>query len=153
MSYRLEVLNRYAAERSCDALLYAPLSSVLTCRETRVYEIAFSGDGEALRAFARRVLVDDVTEEICEGADPAIPSFRFYIDIALKPGLLNLEKEYIMKYYRSSGPHPFAIDDLTIQRRVYVIGENDSVAPTRFVKDMVNPVIHVWKVVDGNACA
>ena len=107
---QFEIVNRYAREKSCNELLYAPLESALRARETRGYRVEFSGEVSALRAFTHDVLADSVSETVSEGEQAALSSYRFYIDVSLKPGCLDLEKEYILRFYgelekpRADGP-------------------------------------------------
>ena len=145
---QFEIVNRYAREKSCNELLYAPLDSNLRARETRGYRVEFSGEVSALRAFTHEVLADSVSETVSEGDQAALSGYRFYIDVSLRAGCLDLEKEYILRYYNELETPGFTLDGLTIFHRYYLFGE-DPVPSERFVKDLCNPVIHSWNVVSA----
>jgi len=147
MNVEIEIVNRYAREKSCNELLYAPVDSDLRARETRGYRIDFSGEISALRTFAHDVLADAVSEEIHEGESSALEGARFYIDVALRADCLDLEKEYILKFYRELEDPGFTIENLTVFHRYYLFGDDPAIGAERFVRDICNPVIHTWKVV------
>lgn len=153
MRYAAEISNRFIGQRSCDELLYAPIRQSVSFRESRRYDINFSGDEEALRCFAEKVLLDPVSESIHIGENPALSGFCFFLDISLKPVLLNLEKEYLLDYYKGLPNQLFKIIDLFNTRRIYFFTRGDEVLPDAFVKDIVNPVIHTWTVNHAPKCA
>lgn len=145
---QFEIVNRYAREKSCNELLYAPLDSALRARETRGYRFKFSGEVSALHAFTHDVLSDSVSETVSEGEQPALSGYCFYIDVSLKPGCLDLEKEYILRFYRELENPGFTLEDLTIFHRYYLIGD-DAVPSERFVKDLCNEAIQTSTVVNA----
>jgi phosphoribosylformylglycinamidine (FGAM) synthase PurS component len=145
---QFEIVNRYAREKSCNELLYAPLESALRARETRGYRVEFSGEVSALRAFTHDVLADSVSETVSEGEQAALSGYRFYIDVSLKPGCLDLEKEYILRFYGELEKPGFTLENLTVFHRYYLLGD-DPVPSERFVKDLCNPVIHTWSVISA----
>jgi phosphoribosylformylglycinamidine (FGAM) synthase PurS component len=147
MNFEIEIVNRYAREKSCNELLYAPIDAHLRARETRGYRVGFSGEVSTLRTFAHDVLTDEVSETVHEGDTPALEGYRFYIDVSLRPDCLDLEKEYILKFYHELDTPGFTIEDITVFHRYYIFGDDDSVPAERFVRDLCNPVIHTWKVV------
>lgn len=153
MRYTAEIVSRFDQERSCDALLYTPIEQKVVYRETRCYAIDYSGDPEALGRFAEKVLLDPVSESIHTGDGTALEEFSFFLDITLKPGLLDLEKEYLLGYYRGLADQPFEIIDLAITRRIYFFARKAEAGPEPFVKDIVNPVIHTWTVNHAPKCA
>ncbi|MFY7817604.1 MAG: hypothetical protein ACOVRB_04485 [Akkermansiaceae bacterium] len=143
MIYECEVIRQGQHASDADALLYTPMKVGLTMKHSRTYRFDFEGDEAALRAFARAVLVDEVSQEISDGTDPVVKDALFHLDYSMKPGALDLEKEAIMNYYRSRNGDTFVLKQLHISQRVYIFGEGDAVAlSTRFIKDIVNPAVH-----------
>ena len=115
------------------------------CRESRLYVLDASGDEQAAKDFIDHVLADKYSQTVHLEGSPAISDYRFYLDIGMKANTLDLEKEYILKYYRGHDELGFELKDLSIYRRIYILGE-DSVPADTFIKDLVNPVIHTWEV-------
>ena len=138
-----EIENRFDTGGHCNDLLYTPISEDVGCRIHRVYEFAYEGDAEAWRAFVVKVLADPVRDLVHDDGKPAVTDYKFYIDYGLKPGCLDLEKEYLLRFYRELETPGFTLTDLRIVHRVYVLGDLD---PDRLVKDLINPVIHTWNV-------
>lgn len=143
MIYECEVIRKGQHASDADALLYTPMKAGLTMKHSRTYRFEFEGDEAALRAFARAVLVDEVSQEISDGTDPVVKDALFHLDYSMKPGALDLEKEAIMNYYRSRSGDSFVLKQLQISQRVYIFGQGDATAlAARFVKDIVNPAVH-----------
>lgn len=139
-----EITGLFDKESDCHKLLYAPVSHPWTYRETVVYNVVFDGDESALEVFVRRVLVDPISQEMRDGSGSAFPAAAFVLEYGMKGGALDLEKETILNYYRALPEPGFALEKLTLRRRVYVFGEGADPAP--FVKDVCNPAIHTWEV-------
>ena len=91
-----EVSPRLAEPKSCQGLLYAPLSKPQTYRQTQRYVFEFSGDEAALTDFIRKVLVDDVCQDLAVSGDPVYEGSVFHLDYGMKPGALDHEKETIL---------------------------------------------------------
>jgi hypothetical protein len=125
----------------CSALLYAPLAEQATFRQSRIYRFDFQGDGASLKEFAHRTLVDDNVQQLSDSGVPALAGHDFLLDIGMKPGALDNEKEAIMEFYRSLPEPGFVLEDLRISRRYYVTGSRQV---DTFVRDMCNPAIHSW---------
>lgn len=143
MNYECEVIRKGQHASEADALLYTPMKAGLTMKHSRCYRFDFEGDEEALRSFARAVLVDEVSQEISDGSDPVVKNALFHLDYSMKPGALDLEKEAIMNYYRGRSGDAFVLTQLHICQRIYIFGEGDATAiSARFVKDIVNPAVH-----------
>ena len=140
-----EIVENYADPAPASKLLYAPVSDAVRCVETRRYALDVSGDEKAALEFVDHVLADKYSQTVHLNAEPAVSDYNFYLDIGMKANTLDLEKEYVLKYYRGHDELGFELKDLTIFRRVYILGENSVPADT-FVKDLVNPVIHTWEV-------
>ena len=143
MIYECEVIRRGQHASDADALLYTPMKAGLTMKHSRTYRFEFEGDEAALRAFARAVLVDEVSQEISDGTEPVVKDSLFHLDYSMKPGALDLEKEAIMNYYRGRTGDAFVLKNLHISQRIYIFGQGDAAAiSARFVKDIVNPAVH-----------
>ena len=139
-----EVTGLFDQESDCHKLLYAPVSHPWTYRESVVYQATYEGDEGALEAFARRVLVDAISQELRDGSAAAFPQAAFVLEYGMKGGALDLEKEAILACYRALPDPGFQLLKLVLRRRVYVFGPGADPAP--FVKDVCNPAIHTWEV-------
>lgn len=144
-----EICGRYEEAADCDRLLYAPSGRPLSFRESKVYRFRWQGEDESLlRAFAERCLLDRVSQVLfCEGATPW-HGFSFCLEYGMKASVLDLEKEAILSYYRSLNAPLFRVEALVIRRRVYVFGDADTSTRQVFVRDLVNPAIHEFRVLD-----
>ena len=149
-SLHAEVTGRYDHAGDANRLLYAPLSRALTAQETRRYTVDYEGDGDALTAFLTKVLADPVSHALSTGEAPALSGASFMLDYGMKGGALDLEKETILAHHRGDVDAGFTIQNLRINRRLYVFdaaGHADTVQfADRFVRDIVNPAIHTWSV-------
>ncbi len=149
-SLQAEVTGLYDHAGDANRLLYTPLPRALTARETRRYTVDYEGDGEALTAFLKKVLADEVSHTLTTGEAPALEGSSFILDYGMKGGALDLEKETILAHHRGDTAAGFTIQSLKINRRLYVFDEaKDPGTPAyadRFVRDIVNPAIHTWKV-------
>jgi hypothetical protein len=149
-SLQVEVTGRYDHAGDASRLLYTPLPRPLTAQETRRYTVEYEGDGEALTAFLQKVLADEVSHALTTGEAPALTGSSFMLDYGMKGGALDLEKETILAHHRGDKNPGFAIQSLRINRRLYVFDPGKSADTPkfadRFVRDIVNPAIHTWKV-------
>ena len=148
MPLKAEVINRLQPKKSCDGLLYTPLTEPCTYRSTRCYNMEYKGEHDAAVAFVGTVLVDETIDILKIDTGPALDGYAFFLDYGMKPGALDLEKEAILRYYRDSGPYDFDLQTLTLRQRLYVFnGENQSPpSPDSLIRDAMNPAIHTWKV-------
>jgi hypothetical protein len=149
-SLQAEVIPVFAHSGDASRLLYTPLARPLTVRETRRYTVEYDGDEAALTAFLAKVLADPVSHELRTGGGPAFPGSSFTLDYGMKGGALDLEKETILAHHRGDEGAGFTIQNLRIQQRLYIFdADNHPDTPQladRFVRDIVNPAIHTWKV-------
>jgi len=145
-----EISDRFIEAADADHLLYEPLPERLAFRRTRRYLFEFSGDEEALGAFVRRTLFDPISQSLHRGEEPALEGFLFALDYGMKPGALDLEKEAVLAYHAGLESPGFSIESLVIRQRLYLFGEGKGRAD-RFVRDLCNPAIHQWNVIQGNA--
>ena len=149
-SLQAEVIGRYDRAGDANHLLYTPLPRKLSVRETRRYTVEFEGDRDALTGFLKKVLADEVSHDLITGDAPALSGAAFTLDYGMKGGALDLEKETILAHHRGDDGAGFSITSLRIHRRLYVFDDSGAAdAPQfadRFVRDIVNPAIHTWKV-------
>ncbi|MDP4585168.1 MAG: hypothetical protein NWR21_13200 [Verrucomicrobiales bacterium] len=144
-----EISDRFIGAGDANHLLYEPLSSGLTFRRTRRYELEFEGERTAMDAFVRKTLFDEISHDLHEGEEPGLSGFTFFLDYGMKPGALDLEKEAILRYYAGITEPGFTLKNLKIRQRIYLFGgkvdESD-----RFVRDICNAAIHQWNVTQAN---
>ncbi len=150
MRHIVEILNRFQPDTDAGRLLYTPADTGMTCRTTRRYAFQYTGRLDSLQDFVRTVLLDPISEDLHEAARPCLDEFAFYLDISLKPGLLDLEKEAVVQYVRDRQDADWTLETLSVGRRYYFLGTG-LIGPEPFIRDMVNPVIHTWNVVHGTA--
>ncbi len=146
MRSRFEIVNRLMNFVSANELVYSPLDSAPLYRRTRVYDIDYSGSSEGLRHFVRGVLTDEIVEEIMEDGRPTAAEGTAALDVFLKPGVLDLEKEYILRYANGARPANLEIHDLAIIQRYYIQHPCEEADIRRIVGDLVNPVIQDWSI-------
>ena len=71
MNLTAEVIGLLDSPADCSKLLYAPLPEPLNFRQTRRYDLDYSGPEEAAKAFVEKVLFDQVSERLHFGETPA----------------------------------------------------------------------------------
>ena len=144
-----EISDRFIGAGDANHLLYEPLSSGLTFRRTRRYELEFEGERTAMDAFVRKTLFDEISHDLHEGEEPGLSGFTFFLDYGMTPGALDPEKEAILRYYAGITEPGFTLKNLKIRQRIYLFGgkvdESD-----RFVRDICNAAIHQWNVTQAN---
>ncbi|MCQ2365749.1 MAG: hypothetical protein MJ056_01100 [Akkermansia sp.] len=147
MTLTLEVFSRFQSATDANKLLYTPIADQLTYNHTRLYTVECEGDTAAARDYLRRVLVDEISQQVKDDGTPALSGELFCISYGIKKGALDLEKEAILANYRGRKGLPFTITALTITQKVYVFGKGDKDAlAARFCRDVCNPAIHTWSV-------
>ncbi len=144
-----EISDRFIEAGDANGLLYEPLAEAPTYRRTRRYEIEFEGDKAALEAFVRKTLLDEISQELHSGEEPALKGFSFALDYGMKPGALDLEKEAILNYRRGIPEPGFELKELRIRQRIYLFGGKGDESD-RFVRDLCNAAIHQWNVLPGH---
>lgn len=147
MAQSFEILNRFAPDKSVNSLLYTPVTSSLRCRETRVYEVEAEGPADKVEAFVRDVLADPVSDQVSASGQPVVGSYRYFVDVWMKAGVLDLEKDMILQFYRELKNPGFTLTRLRLVRRLYLVGETEDISPERITKDVVNPAIQTSRVV------
>jgi len=141
-----EVTGRYDHAGDANALVYSPLAAPHTYHATRCYTLELDGSEAAARAFVEKTLVEEVSQQVHFGEEPALSGQAFILDYGFKPGALDLERETILAYYRSLPDPGFALKKLTITQRLYIFAERELAPPEKFVRDIVNPAIHRHQV-------
>ena len=148
MPLQAEVIGRFDHAGDANALLYTPLADKLTARHTRRYLVDYEGDQSTVTAFLIKVLADPVSHEFRTGDAPALTNYAFFLDYGKKAGALDHEKETILAHHHNTAAGAgFTITSLRINHRVYLFGEPGAATHAdRFVKDIVNPAVHTWRV-------
>jgi hypothetical protein len=144
-----EVIGKYDRAGDANKLVYSPLPTPHSFHATRRYTLEFDGSIEAAHEFVQQTLVEEVSQEARLGETPALTGFSFIIDYRFKPGVLDLEKEMILSYYRGLKEPRFTLRQLTITQRIYIFARHGVVPPERFVRDIVNPAIHRHSIITG----
>ena len=151
MKASFEITDRFIDAGDADELLYAPLEQSFTYRKTRRYHFDFEGDRDRVRRFVTKTLVDQISQTMHEGEEPAVEGFLFALDYGMKPGALDLEKEAVVSYYKRLSDPGFELNELVIRQRIYVFPENrgDQCSPELFIRDICNGAIHNWNTIEG----
>jgi hypothetical protein len=126
-----------------STLLFAPIEGSGEVLETRAYQFTYRGEEGALDDFVDEVLLDPITQ----GLGQAVEGAQGWIDICMRAGVLDLEKEAILERARRHPADDLEILGLTLWRRVYYRRSVVGAAP--YVKDLANPAIHRWEVRDA----
>ncbi|MGI8602469.1 MAG: hypothetical protein ACR2OZ_05670 [Verrucomicrobiales bacterium] len=142
-----EVVGKFDHPGDANKLVYSPLTTKHTFRSTRRYALEFEGHEDAVRDFVRRTLVEEVSQDVHFGESPALEGFSFILDYGFRPGALDLEKETILSYYRGLKSPTFTFHKLFITQRIYIFAEQETEAPEKFVRDIVNPAIHRHEII------
>ncbi len=148
MLYTIELHNALAPALTANDLLYVPVQDPPRIKRTRRYLFTYEGDPAALDRFARRVLVDEVSEDLHAGEAPLFGDAGAVLDMTLKPGLLDHEREAVLEYADHAAPDGVEVQDLRIHQRMYIFDTGGTFSPDRLVRDLVNPAIHQWTVTD-----
>lgn len=146
MQLEAEVIGKFESAGDCAKLLYVPPEGNLTYRHTRRYVLDFEGSEEAAKQFIDDVLVDHVSHEVHLGTSPAIDGFTFFLDYGMKPTALDHEKETILGYHAELEDAGFTFNSLKITTRLYIFDEDGKASADPFVRDIVNPAVHIWNV-------
>ncbi|MGB0610855.1 MAG: hypothetical protein ACPGNW_07735, partial [Verrucomicrobiales bacterium] len=96
-----------------------------------------------------KCLVDQYADDVTFDQKSYFDEYEFYIDYGMKPGALDLEKEAIISSQKGDDNSNFNLMKLELLQRVYVFSSSE-VSSDPFVRDVCNPAIHVWSVIDSN---
>lgn len=144
-----EISDRFIEAGDANHLLYEPLTSGLTFRRTRRYEVVFEGEPKRVEAFVEKTLFDPISQEIHRGEDAALKEYNFLLEYGMKPGALDLEKEAILRYFGGIKEPGFELKELKVRQRIYLFGGKGDESD-RFVRDICNAAVHQWKIIQGN---
>ena len=141
MDLSIEIRGKFDEAASCDRILTSPNHSDLRYRHTRRYALSYDGDAIAVRAFASETLYDSIAQSWSEDQAPAFPNCQALIEVGVKKGVLDLEKEAIVNYYKTLPQPGFTLSGLQIFHRYYLFGGEGEINVDGIVKDLVNPAI------------
>ena len=150
MPSKIEITNRFAHPEDANKLLYTPRSRAISFRRTKVYLCEVEGDESAFQAWMRRVLLDEVSQDLHAGEAPALDGAQLVLEYGMKPGALDHEREMILEEYHREGDDKlgFNLRDLKLRTRLYLTAaDGQPVDPAPFIKDIVNPAVHTHRVV------
>jgi hypothetical protein len=140
-----EIAGKFEEPVPCETLVNGWVDPAVTVRRSRVYEFAYSGDGEALGGFVRHCLFDPISQVL--GRDEGLwPEAGFVLDVAMKPGALDLEKEAILDVQRRWPEAGFRIESLRLHHRYAAFGPVTAEVIRRMERDLVNPAIQTRRV-------
>ena len=149
MPSKIEITNKFAHPEDANKLLYTPRTRRISFLRTKVYYCVIDGDASAFQAWMRRVLLDEVSQDLHAGDAPALGGSATILEFGMKPGALDHEREMILEEYHREGEDTlgFTLKDLKLRTRIYLSGEDGQpVDAAPFVKDIVNPAVHTHKV-------
>ncbi len=150
MPSKIEITNRFAHPEDANKLLYTPRPRRVTFSRTKVYLAEIEGDPEAFLAWMRRVLLDEVSQDLHAGDSPAIVGAQLILEYGMKPGALDHEREIILEEYHREGDDKlgFTVRDLKLRTRLYLTAQDhQTIDPAPFVKDIINPAVHTHQVI------
>ena len=150
MPSKIEITSRFAHPEDANKLLYTPRPRQITYRRTKVYLCTIDGDETAFLAWMRRVLLDEVSQDLHSGDAPALEGADTILEYGMKPGALDHEREMILEEFHREGDEKlgFAIRDLKLRTRIYLAAADGlPIDPAPFIKDIVNPAVHTCRVV------
>lgn len=96
--------------------------------------------------FLRHLLLNPQAEQVHVNASPAVVPHLCFLDVRIRPGHLDLEQEYILRYCRHGASDDVKIADIKPHQRIYLLGDT---LPdmNRILRHLVNPAVHEWEVV------
>jgi hypothetical protein len=151
MPLKIEITQRFDQREDADKLLYTPRGGGLAFRRTKTYWCEVAGDQSACAAWMRRVLLDEISQDLHLGDQPALAGAAAILEFGMKPGALDHEREMILAEYHREGDDAlgFRFDDLRLRTRIYLFATTPGspVDPAPFVKDIVNPAVHTHRLV------
>lgn len=139
-----EISALFGEAEDADHLLYTPTGAGWSCRRSRGYRLVTEGPRPAVEAFVREVLLDPVSQCWRSDGRPAWDGWRVRLDIRMKDGVLDHEREAILACHRRLPAPGFELHSLQIIHHHYLFGE--AVDPALFVRDLVNPAIHCHEI-------
>lgn len=149
MSCQIEITNRFEDELNSLDWVGADLAQVLTLRRTRLYRIDGFERRETLQSFVEEVLLDPISEQYYVDAAPALDKYDFYVDLFIKPGVLDLESKAVLDVCRRGEGVLASVESLKRLDRFYVSVSDETsqtVSSDEVLQEIANPVIHEWEV-------
>lgn len=151
MDYELEVAERFSPREPAGDVLYSGNGVEGDVETTRLYRLATGAPRSVLEDFVRKVLVDGISQHWelrREEEDGSLrEDYRHRLDVGLKPGVLDLERQYLLDFLATSPDPRLTLEGLAILKRHYLYASNGSGRLLEVARrDLVNPVIHRWRV-------
>ena len=141
-----EIAGKFEEAAPCDGLVNSQIDPGVTYRRSRVYEFTFDGDPVGVDRFVRHCLFDEIGQELAQ--DRSLWSGEtLLLDVGMKPGALDLEKEAILACLRGRPESGFRLDKFRLSHRFYFFGSVSEAVERRLVRDLVNPAIHTHSLV------
>ncbi len=141
-----EIAGKYEKPEPCDGLVNSQIDPGVTYRRSRLYDFTFEGDAERLDAFVRHSLFDEIGQQLRQDA-PLIEGQNLTLEVGMKPGALDLEKEAIVAVYRGLPDAGFVLSRFRLSQRFCFFGPVTETVERRLVRDLVNPAIHTHTLV------
>lgn len=135
-----EISGKYDKPERCDGLVNSSVDPGVTYQHSRIYEFTFEGDNAALESFVRHCLFDEIGQVLTRDPGPP-PGLSLLVEVGMKPGALDLEKEAILSVHRARPESGFALSTLRLRQRYCFFGPVTESIERRLVRDLVNPAI------------
>jgi hypothetical protein len=152
MPSKIEITSRFAHAEDANKLLYTPRAAGVEFRRTKVYLCDVRGDESAFRQWMRRVVLDEVSQDLHAGEAPALGGASAILEFGMKPGALDHEREMILEEYHREGDQNlgFSLENFRLRTRIYLFGAGGAPVDTApFLKDIINPAVHTFTLVQG----
>jgi hypothetical protein len=141
-----EIAGKFEEAAPCDGLVNSQVDPEVTYRRSRVYDFHFDGDAAGVDQFVRHCLFDEIGQELAQDR-PLWTGESLVLEVAMKPGALDLEKEAILACHRGRPGSGFTLEKFRLIHRFYFFGPVTEAVERRLVRDLVNPAIHTHNLV------
>jgi len=141
-----EIAGKFEEAAPCDGLVNSPIPPGVTYRRSRLYDFTFEGDAARLEEFVRHSLFDPIGQELSQDL-PLASGQTLVLEVGMKPGALDLEKEAILACYRGRPDAGFTLAKFRLGQRFTFFGQVSEAVERRLVRDLVNPAIHTHTIV------
>jgi len=141
-----EIAGKFEVAAPCERLVNSPIDPGVTYRRSRLYDFTFEGDATLLDGFVRHSLFDPIGQELSMDV-PLATGQSLVLEVGMKPGALDLEKEAILSCYRSQPDAGFTLSKFRLGQRFTFFGPVNEALERRLVRDLVNPAIHTHTIV------
>ncbi|MEW5692876.1 MAG: hypothetical protein AB1765_06235 [Candidatus Hydrogenedentota bacterium] len=144
----VEIINRFSSPKDLQEIIYDRTVTGYSYAKTKVYVIEYEGEESLIKKFVEMVFADKVVDNKEYNGKPFYSDAIYIIDVELKPGVLDLEKEYAFRYKDILSNEGLVIKDLKISQRYYLFGKHSERVKEVFIKSgPINSVIHSYKEV------